>query len=152
MRRVLTLSFIVLAAALLLSPLSSTAKPKKPKFKTFEALAVVDNFSAVDNEPAGDSIGDSLVFTQKLYSDESKTNQIGTDEATCVRTVVGVRRFCTGIFFLKGGQITIAGPETSGVHSLAITGGTGRYLGARGEVVLNSVDAITDEMKFRILR
>jgi hypothetical protein len=44
------------------------------------------------------------------------------------------------------------GPETSGVHSLAITGGTGRFLGARGEVVLNSIDPISDQVKFRILK
>jgi hypothetical protein len=38
------------------------------------------------------------------------------------------------------------------VHSLAITGGTGRFLGARGEVVLNSIDPISDQVKFRILK
>lgn len=152
MRRFLSAISVFLAAALVFAPAVSSAKPKKNKVKTFEAIGVVDSFSGVDNDPAGDSLGDSLVFTQKLYKDETKTKQIGTDEAFCVRTVPGVRRLCTGIFYLRGGTITIAGPESAGVHSLAITGGTGKWFGARGEVVLNSIDPVTDEMEFRVIR
>lgn len=151
MRRILTTTSILVLAAFVIAPMASSAKPKQ-KVKTFEAVGVVDSFNAVDNEPEGDSLGDTLAFTQKLYTDETKTKQIGTDEAYCVRTVPGVRRLCTGIFYLKGGTITIAGPESAGIHSLAITGGTGKWFGARGEVVLNSIDPITDEMKFRVIR
>jgi allene oxide cyclase len=150
--RKLIASTLVLAAAALLVPVGSSAKPPKHKVKTIEAFAVVDSAFPTDVGPAGESLGDTLVFTQKLYSDQTKSKQIGTDEAFCVRTVVGAHQLCTGIFYLPGGSITITGPETSGVHSLVITGGTGKYLGARGEVVLNSIDPISDLVKFRILR
>jgi allene oxide cyclase len=150
-RKLLVASTLALAAAALLLPVGSSAKPKQ-KVKTIEAFAVVDSAFPTDVGPVGDSLGDTIVFTQKLYSDETKTTQIGTDEAFCVRTVPGVHRLCTGIFYLRGGTITITGPETSGVHSLAITGGTGRFLGARGEVVLNSIDPVSDQVKFRIIK
>ena len=152
-RKPLVVPALALAAAALLIPVGSSAKPQsKPKVKTIEAFAVVDSAFATDVGAAGQSLGDTIVFTQKLYTDETKTTQIGTDEAYCVRTVVGVRQLCTGIFYLRGGTITITGPETSGVHSLAITGGTGRFLGARGEVVLNSIDPVSDQVKFRIIK
>jgi allene oxide cyclase len=152
MRKTLTISLSILVAAVVLVPQVTSAKPKPPKVKTISAYAVVDTASAVDNDPAGESIGDTVTFTQKIYTDSSKTTQIGTDEAFCARTVPGTRQLCTGIFYLDGGAITITGPETTGVHSLAITGGTGKYLGASGEVVLNSVDAVSDEVKIRIIR
>jgi allene oxide cyclase len=150
-RKSLVAATVVLAAAVLLVPVGSSAKPKQ-KVKTIEAFAVVDSATVTDHDPAGESQGDTIVFTQKLYSDQTKSRQIGTDEAFCVRTVVGEHQLCTGIFYLNGGSITITGPETSGVHSLAITGGTGRFLGARGEVVLNSIDPVSDLVKFRILK
>jgi allene oxide cyclase len=150
-RKPLVAATVALAAAVLLIPVGSSAKPK-PKVKTIEAFAVVDSAFPTDVGPAGDSLGDTIVFTQKLYSDQTKSRQIGTDEAFCVRTVVGEHQLCTGIFYLHGGSITITGPETSGVHSLAITGGTGKFLGARGEVVLNSIDPVSDLVKFRILK
>jgi hypothetical protein len=150
-RKLLIAPALALAAAALFIPVGSSAKPKQ-KVKTIEAFAVVDSAFPVDVGAPGDSLGDTVVFTQKLYTDETKTTQIGTDEAFCVRTVVGVHQLCTGIFYLRGGTITITGPEASGVHSLAITGGTGRFLGARGEVVLNSIDPISDQVKFRILK
>ena len=148
-RKPLLIATVALAAAALLVPIGSSARPK-PKVKTIEAFAVVDSAFPMDVGAAGESLGDTLVFTQKLYSDQTKSRQIGTDEAYCVRTVVGAHQLCTGIFYLHGGSIAITGPETSGVHSLAITGGTGRFLGARGEVVLNSIDPVSDLVKFRI--
>ena len=47
---------------------------------------------------------------KSVYSDQTKSRQIGTDEAFCVRTVVGEHQLCTGIFYLHGGSITITGP------------------------------------------
>ena len=48
---------------------------------------------------------------------------------------------CNWTTFLDGGQITVEGPFFDAKEStLAITGGTGRYRGARGEMELHSRD------------
>jgi hypothetical protein len=114
------------------------------------ATAVVDSATSVDNPPPGDSQGDILVFTQKLYATPARKAIIGHDEAFCVRTVVGKSRVCTGIFYLNSGQITITGPESVKPHALAITGGTGTWQGASGEVDLRPHGPIIDQMTFHI--
>jgi allene oxide cyclase len=144
---------LALAALLIVGATTVGAKPKWHK-KTFDAYAVVDSAGFVDNGPEGNSLGDTLVATQKLYKDETMSRQIGTDEFYCVRTVADAASagLCTGIFYLRGGQITITGPEGLGLHSLAITGGTGKWRGVRGEVVLNSQTPASDQMTFHVTR
>ena len=151
MNRSLSFSLIVFAALLIGAPVADASR-EKPRTKDFDAYAVVDTAGVVDNEPAGDSMGDILVATQKLYTDQSQTNQIGTDHVYCVRTVVGVARICTGIFYLKGGLLTITGSESLEPHALAITGGTGKYRGARGQVDLVPDSPVADRMSFHIIR
>ena len=129
---------------------SSTDSNRQPVTKTFKRTAVVDSATNVDNPPAGDSQGDIIVFTQKLYRDSSQQDKIGSDQAYCVRTIAGKARVCTGIFYVKGGTITITGPESTGVHSLAITGGTGDWRGARGEIVLRPHGPVVDHMTFHV--
>jgi hypothetical protein len=144
---------VAVLALLIVGATTVGAKPKWHK-KTFHAFAVVDSANVVDNDPAGNSLGDLLVATQKLYKDDSMSRQIGTDQFYCVRTQADAASagLCTGIFYLKGGQITITGPESLGIHSLAITGGTGKWRGVRGEVVLNSENAVSDQMTFHVTR
>jgi hypothetical protein len=142
-----------LAATALASGAPKSRAPKHPtRMTTFHATAVVDSATNVDNPPAGDTQGDTIVFTQKLYRTPARKTIIGTDQAYCVRTIPGKARVCTGIFYLKGGQITIIGPESEKRHALAITGGTGAWSGARGQVVLKPNGPIVDQMTFTISR
>jgi hypothetical protein len=139
-----------LAAATATAALASADPTPVAKTTTFHATAEVDSGNAVDNPPEGDSAGDVVVFTQKLYTKPDRKTTIGRDEVYCVRTVPGSGRVCTGIFYLKGGQITITGSESTKPHSLAITGGTGRWSGARGQVVLRPSSAVVDDMTFHV--
>lgn len=118
--------------------------------QTFTAVAFVDSARDVDNPPTGDSQGDMIVFTQKLFTDATQEEQIGTDQVYCIRTVPGSARICTGIFYLRGGTITIIGPESVAPHSLAITGGTGSWRGARGEIALVPNGELEDQMTFHV--
>jgi allene oxide cyclase len=149
MSRVLYVLAAVVAALLFTSQAAEAGK-QKPKVKKFSAYAVVDSATFVDNDPAGDSQGDLLAFTQKLWADESQTRQIGSDEVYCVRTIVGASRVCTGIITVKGGELMITGRESLERHSLAITGGTGKWRNARGEVILEPASAIADQMTFKV--
>jgi hypothetical protein len=82
-----------------------------------------------------------LVFANKVYDSSNKT-QLGSDQGYCVRTVVGKSWECVLTLMLKGGNITIGGPFLDEGDSLfAITGGTGKYVGAKGTMKLHPRDA-----------
>ena len=96
--------------------------------------------TTVDLGAKGDSVGDLLVFANKIYDAANKT-QLGTDNGYCVRTVVGKSWECFWTLVLKAGQITVEGPfMDSGDSLLAVTGGTGKYAGARGSMKLHPRD------------
>jgi allene oxide cyclase len=109
-----------------------------------EQLVVVERpvgETTVDLGAKGDSVGDLLVFANKIYDSANKT-QIGTDNGYCIRTVVGVSWECFWTLTLKTGQITIEGPfMDKGDSLMAVTGGTGKYAGARGSMKLHPRDA-----------
>jgi hypothetical protein len=89
-----------------------------------------------DLEPMGDSNGDVLTFANDLYDSTNKT-KVGTDQGFCVRTAAGVSWECMWTAFLADGQITVEGPFYDAKGStLAITGGTGAYKDAKGEMQL----------------
>jgi allene oxide cyclase len=96
--------------------------------------------TTVDLGAKGDSIGDMLVFANGVFDTANKT-QVGTDQGYCVRTIVGKSWECFWTLILKGGQITVEGPfMDSGDSLLAVTGGTGKYAGARGSMKLHPRD------------
>ena len=93
--------------------------------------------TTVDLPPKGDSVGDLLVFANAVFDAANKT-QVGTDQGYCVRTLVGKSWECIWTLTLKAGQITVEGPFfDSGDSLFAITGGTGKYAGAKGSMKLH---------------
>ena len=97
--------------------------------------------TTVDLGAKGDSIGDLLVFANKVYDAGNKT-QVGSDQGYCVRTVVGKSWECFWTLTLKAGQITVEGPFLDEGDSLMrVTGGTGKYAGAKGSMKLHPRDA-----------
>ena len=149
MTRLLTV-IAAISVGLLVTAGTAGASKDRTKTKKFNAYAVVDSATNVDNAPAGDSQGDIITFTQALYTDSTKTKQIGTDEVYCVRTIVDTSRVCTGIIHIKGGELMVTGRESLERHSLAITGGTGKWRNARGEIVLVPDTIVADNMAFKI--
>jgi len=85
----------------------------------------------------GDSVGDLLTFANPVFDATNKT-QLGTDHGWCVRVVVGKSWECFWTLLLKEGRITVEGPfYDSGDSVFVITGGTGKYAGARGQMTLH---------------
>jgi allene oxide cyclase len=104
--------------------------------------------TTVDLGAKGDSIGDMLVFANGVFDAVNKT-QIGTDQGYCVRTVVGKSWECFWTLSLKGGQITVEGPFMDEGDSLfTVTGGTGKYAGAKGSMKLHPRDAKSTSYDF----
>jgi allene oxide cyclase len=91
-----------------------------------------------DVPPKGDSYGDQLVFHDPIF-DATDRHQVGQDNGVCVRTVIGKEWECFFTIFLPAGQLTLEGQfYDSGADSkFAITGGTGAYQEARGQMRLH---------------
>jgi allene oxide cyclase len=88
-----------------------------------------------------DTVGDLLVFANKVYDAANKA-EVGSDQGYCVRTIAGKSWECFWTLVLKAGQITVEGPfMDEGDSLLAVTGGTGKYAGARGSLKLHPRDA-----------
>jgi len=94
----------------------------------------------VDLGDPGDSIGDLIAFGNPVY-DAANQQEIGRSQGSCVRAVVGQVYECAFTVVLPDGQLSVQGPfADSGDTVLAITGGTGDYAGARGEMGLSARD------------
>lgn len=85
-----------------------------------------------------DAPGDILSFANPLYEATNKTS-IGADQGFCIRTVVGKSWACNWTNQLKEGTITVTGTfNDAGDSTLVIVGGTGKYAGAHGTMLLHT--------------
>jgi hypothetical protein len=123
---------LVALGVLGVSPAVSAAK-SHDRTITIKARSQIDQVQVVDNAPAGDSPGDVLVFTERLF--DSHRRPIGSDAASCVR-LFDATSLCTGTYKLPGGRVMVQllQPGPTGTYDQAVTGGTGRFAGARGTV------------------
>jgi hypothetical protein len=122
----------------------ATARPAKPHtIKLVEhqgALSTVDLPPAATSDTSPPSRGDELVFTKRLTQGGRNA---GTLHAVCTVTqprasIETAVYQCQATYVLRTGQITaqtVAPVGTASRLVLAVTGGTGAYAGARGEVV-----------------
>jgi allene oxide cyclase len=102
--------------------------------------ATTDRVS-VHGGAAADNLGDILTFANPVYDAADKV-RLGMDQGYCVRVILGHAFECHWILSLAAGQLTVDGPFLdSGDSVLAVTGGTGAYGGARGEMRLHARDA-----------
>jgi hypothetical protein len=87
----------------------------------------------------GARAGDNALFTLKLYSDLNLTRPVGTATYSCTFNFAQ-EAICEADFELSNGTMVAMGPaklDSSGIV-LAVTGGTGRYVGAHGQVTSSS--------------
>ena len=109
--------------------------------------ATTDNVT--DLGAKGDSGGDLLTFGNDIY-DAKNEKKIGTNNGWCIRTVPGKAWECFWTISLPKGQITVEGPYyDAGDSVLAITGGTGSYAQARGQMALHARNDKGSEYDFK---
>ena len=117
-----------------------------------DAITVVERATTdvvLDTGDKGDSAGDILTYANKVY-DEANQNETGSDNGWCVRTVKGVAWECNATVSLAGGQLTVEGPFIDGKDSVwSVTGGTGKYASARGEMQLHARNPEGSEFDFK---
>ena len=100
-----------------------------------------DTDATLDLGAKGDSVGDLLTFANPVFDSANKT-QVGSDQGYCVRVIAGKSWECFWTLRLGDGQITVEGPfYDTGDSIMAVTGGTGKYSGAKGSMKLHPRDA-----------
>src|SRR5574341_1012454 len=126
--------FTLVGAVLLAAALAGCSSG--PTVTSIHVIEHATTDTVTDVGDAGDSVGDLLTFANEVY-DENNETQVGMDSGFCIRTVAGESWECFWTLYLDDGQITVHGPfYDSGVSVLAITGGTGIYGNAQGEMRL----------------
>lgn len=142
---------ILIAAAALLAatPLSAGSISIVPPMHRFTVIehAATDATASVGKEK--DNRGDILTFANPVF-DSANKKQVGSDNGFCIRTVAGAAFECIWTLKLAAGQITSEGPfHDSGDTTMAVTGGTGKFIGAQGEMLLHARDAKGTEYAFK---
>ena len=115
--------------------------------KTIRVVAVFTEFDAsIDVGAPGFSLGDQVVFSGDLRRDGEQVGRVGV-VCTFVSTANAARveAQCPTTSLLPGGQITTQGTivNRSLNFTLPITGGSGRYQGAGGQVVSRDISTPT---------
>ena len=107
--------------------------------KTLTVVEHATTDATTDTGDPGDTAGDVLTFANDVFN-AADTAKVGTDQGYCIRVVKGASYECNWTTLLPGGHIVVEGPFPDAANStLAITGGTGRYRGARGTMDLRSL-------------
>ena len=122
---------------------SSSDKDKQTTF-TVEALTTEQSFE-------GTALGDQIVFTSQLLKGDT---EVGHQAGVCIVTSVArAEAQCVATYVLPGGQITgqalirLGDPAP---YAGAITGGSGRYQGAEGEVRVQPVSGTRGILTFHL--
>jgi hypothetical protein len=118
---------------------------KKEAHTTLTVVTKTPELKAIDLGPQGPTLGDIRVTNAPLYN-ATGTKRIGRFDLFCVLTDPADEPVenanmaeCTKTFTLPGGEISVQGVEAYPTLSTpapgedAITGGTGKYAGVRGE-------------------
>jgi allene oxide cyclase-like protein len=136
---------LVVALGIGLSGAVGSASPKDNDDKGRSTLTVLTKnreIKVVELGPQGPSHGDLRVINAPLF-DQSGKEKVGRLDVFCAITDPGQKAHmaqCTGTFSLQDGEISVQGvvpvpnasnPAAGNVD--AITGGTGKYAGVRGE-------------------
>jgi hypothetical protein len=112
---------------------------------------VENRFLDLDHSGSGsDSVGDINAFSADFYAGDVK---VGIDGGTCTLVRKPAIYHCVATNSLGQGQLTVMTladfSQTAPGH-FAITGGTGAYRGARGEVTyVDNPDPQRDDVTFR---
>jgi Allene oxide cyclase len=128
------LAVVAVAAGDLMAAGRATAAPQE---LIMTEHATTD--TVTDTGASGDSAGDVLTFANEVFDAEDR-NRVGSDQGMCVRTVPGKAWECFWTLSLASGQITVEGPfYDTGDSVLAITGGTGAFGNAQGDMLLSPI-------------
>jgi hypothetical protein len=156
MRTRLTFALALAAlAAIAVVAVASASGSSTPLITTATSLRVIEHpvtDTVIDTGAKGDTSGDLLTFHNKLYN-AANTKVIGRDQGSCIRISPSAGSWeCTWTNFVPGGHITVEGPFFDTRDSVVtITGGTGDYRNARGQMLLHATAHAQFDFKFSLI-
>lgn len=131
----------VLAVAAPLAAVASTGPAAPSRSAAVQVVEHAITDTAQEFHPPALSLGDTLGWHNPVYN-AADTRQVGTDNGYCIRTVAtGKTEWeCAWTTLLPGGDISVEGPyyDDGTDTTLAVTGGTGIYTGAKGTMLLHA--------------
>jgi hypothetical protein len=152
MRRTVPFAVVALVAGVAIGSVSlaSASSPAVPQSMTLVSVDTVSGDHYVDTGTKGESIGDTVMFTEVLRDPSRANKVVGHNEILCI-TVSRVAARCLGTLFLPGGRIEAAGTvRYRKTFRVPIVGGTGSYADAAGELVITSLSETRDRYVIRL--
>ena len=156
MRTKLGLVAIVILTVTLLGGTLARASSGGPQI--IELLAVHSQFADIDLGAAGPSQGDQVIFADEL---SSRGERVGTNGGVCT-AVAGspttTTLQCVVTLSLPNGQVAAQGlvsfrhDEEGPTSVIAVTGGTGAFRTAHGELRLQTVDNLRTRITLTVVR
>ena len=144
-------SMLLLAFSMAPAVASAQSNPNKPAWKVLHFFERSEgDLAYIDTGAPGPSIGDRLVFSAAIFDTDGQ--RIGRDGADCVIVRIDPTEpparqqvvQCTISVQLPDGQITVQGLGQGTENYFAITGGTGAYREARGEVLARDITPLVE--------
>ena len=141
--------FSMLLLAFSLVPATASAQPPGENERPWKVLHLFEratgDLAFIDLGAPGPGIGDRLVFSALLF--DTAGQQVGRDGADCVIVRIDASAppdrqqvvQCTISVQFADGQITVQGLAQGTENYFAVTGGTGAYRKARGEVFARDI-------------
>jgi hypothetical protein len=134
-----------IAAVALAAPIAAVASTGSSSTVSDPVVVHVVEHAITDTvqefHPPALSLGDTLGWHNPVYN-AADTRVVGMDNGYCIRTVAtGKTEWeCAWTTLLRGGDITVEGPyyDDGTDTTLAVTGGTGIYTGAKGTMLLHA--------------
>ena len=143
------IAVVALAVGIALPAAGSTGNAAQDQ--TIRVTAVTTEQKLLDLGGPGFSLGNEIVFSQKLLQG---ANQLGHDGAVCTEVSVARQEAqCIATYSFPGGQITAQALVILGStapYDGSITGGTGKYEGAKGELHVQNVSPTEGILTFHL--
>jgi Allene oxide cyclase barrel like domain len=143
------IAVVALAVGIALPAAGSTGNAAQDQ--TIRVTAVTTEQKLLDLGGPGFSLGNEIVFSQKLLQG---ANQVGHDGSVCTEVSVARQEAqCIATYSFPGGQITAQALVIFGStapYDGSITGGTGKYEGAKGELHVQNVSPTEGILTFHL--
>ncbi len=129
---------MVALLALVISMIMPAAADKRYEKRVLHIAVGADDQAEtfIDVGDKGEGVGDYVIINHPMFN-RALTKEVGTVRADCL-LVEDTKCEVDATFDLRGGLITVEGPIdfTSDKDEFAVTGGTGVYETAHGELVV----------------
>jgi hypothetical protein len=145
MKKALSVAFAALLVVLALSLIAQARTTHGSRASTVTVIEHATTDWVTDTGKKGDTTGDLLTWHNKVY-DDTDTSVVGHDQGDCIRISPKQGTWeCRWTTWIGSDSITVEGPYYDTKDStLAITGGTGAYANATGEMDLVAMNGGTE--------